>query len=66
MMEKFENIMENKEKATGKCKEVEDEKKVKRFDMFMDVQNKKLKLEEKKIEIKATASHDTNILFLKT
>lgn len=52
MKEKFEVIMAKKEEAAAKRSEPKEEKKAERFGMFMEMQKKKIKLEEQKIAIK--------------
>ncbi|KAI4989142.1 hypothetical protein ZWY2020_036459 [Hordeum vulgare] len=56
--------MTKKEEACVACNEVKEGNKVERFGIFMMMQDKKLTLQEKKIEIK-TASKDSTMLFVK-
>ena len=65
MTEWFEDILAKKETCVL-CTKMNEQKKPGKFNILMAAADKKVKLEEKKIEIKAIASHDTNILFLKT
>lgn len=65
MIEKFKDFLKKKEEASARRNEVKEEKKAKMFGMFMTVQNKKLMLEERKLEIKGT-SVDSKMLSVKT
>ena len=56
--------MTKKEEACVKHHDVKEEKKAKRFDKFMAAMEKKIKLEEKRVELGAN-SDDTKMLTLK-
>lgn len=64
MTDKFDDIMVKKEEAYVKRCEVKEDKKAERFGLFMDMQNKKFKLEVKKLMMKA-AFEDSKMLFMK-
>ncbi|KAE8804889.1 hypothetical protein D1007_19130 [Hordeum vulgare] len=49
MMEKLKDIMAKKYEARVACNEVKEENKAGRFGMFMEMQDKKLKLQDKKL-----------------
>ena len=64
MTKKFKDIM-TKEEASVARNEVKEGNKGERFGIFMEMQDKKLKLQEKKLEVKA-ASKDSKMFFVKT
>ena len=63
MTEKFEVVMTKE--ASVVRNEVKEGKKAEMFGIFIEMQEKKLKLQEKKFEIKA-ALEDSKVLFVKT
>ena len=56
--------MANKEEACVKRNEKREEKKAERFDTFLEMQNKKIKLAERKVAIKTTFE-EQKMLFVK-